>query len=226
MSSPQWHGKYRAIVTDIDDPEGRGRIRVKCPKVLGDSKSHWCEVCSPVAYDNGGDFCLPKKDDTVWVEFEGGDPDKPVYSGSWWSSNNCVADKDKDEYNENTRIIEFDGCKIKMKSDESIEVTIKNSKIFMEEDNTTVSVGDSTEVKVTDDTIKIDCSSAVITVKTDGTIEIQGNSSVSVKSSGSLSLQGASVDIKSPTTIDGVPFLLHTHNCTAPGSPSGPVIPV
>ena len=226
MSSPKFYGKFRAVVTDIDDPDKRGRIRVKCPKVLGDSKSHWCEVCSPVAYEQGGDFWLPKKDDTVWIEFEDGDPDKPVYSGSWWSNNKCIAKDDEDEYNENTRIIEFDGCKIKMKSDESIETTIKNSKIFMKEDETTVSVGDTVEVKVTNDTVKIDCDSAVITVKTDGSIEIKGSSSISVKSDSSVSIQGSSVDIKSPTTIDGVPFLLHTHNCTAPGSPSGPVIPV
>lgn len=162
-SQPQYFGKFRAVVVDVDDPDKRGRVRVKCPKVLGEGKSKWCEVCSPVAYEDHGDFCLPKKDDTVWVEFENGNPNKPIYVGAWWSNEHTSA---ADEYGDDIRIIEFDGCKIKMKSDESIETTIKNSKVLMKENETTVSVGDNCEIKLTDKTIELSVGSA--TLKLDG----------------------------------------------------------
>lgn len=106
-----YYGKYRAKVTDLGDPEQRGRIRVECPSVLGTSKSSWCEPCSPVAYDGGGDFCMPKVGDTVWVEFEEGDANKPIWVGNWWSkskspiSYGSVAD---------IRVIEYHGAKITM----------------------------------------------------------------------------------------------------------------
>lgn len=106
------YGKYKAIVTDIADPQERGRIKVSCPRVMGNGQSDWCEVCSPVAYEGGGDFFLPKVGDTVWIEFEEGNPSRPIWVGGWWSIANTP---NKNYANaEKLRIIEFDGCRIEM----------------------------------------------------------------------------------------------------------------
>lgn len=83
----EWYGKYRAIVADIDDPERRGRIRVRCPKVLGDYLSAWCEPCIPYATDFAGDFYVPPVNEAIWVEFEEGDPNKPIWNGGWYRPN-------------------------------------------------------------------------------------------------------------------------------------------
>lgn len=84
----KFYGKYRAIVTnnmDSDPSTGRmGRIKVKCPKVLGEDESNWCTPCMPFAGPNKGNLFMPKVGDTVWVEFEEGDPDKPIWVGNWW----------------------------------------------------------------------------------------------------------------------------------------------
>ena len=108
-----YYGKYRAKVVDIKDPQQRGRIRVMCPRVLGESKSSWCEPCIPVAYDNGGDFALPKVGEFVWVEFEEGNPNKPIYTGGLWSSFNSPSSN----YSSNTRLITWGDCKIEMTGD-------------------------------------------------------------------------------------------------------------
>ena len=112
MASVEYFGKYKAKVVDLNDPEKRGRIRVQCPKVLGDSKSSWCEPCIPVAYEKGGDFCLPKLGDTVWVEFEEGDANQPIWVGNWWSSDNTPLSSYGNA--PKTRIIEFDGARLTM----------------------------------------------------------------------------------------------------------------
>lgn len=85
MAERKYYGMYQGIVTKISDPEKRGRVRVKCPYVLGKSaESAWCDPVIPVAYDNGGDFCIPLIGETVWIQFIEGDANKPVYLGGWW----------------------------------------------------------------------------------------------------------------------------------------------
>lgn len=96
-------GKHKAIVFDINDPEKRGRIKVKCPSVIGDATSAWCE-----ALVIGNDLHIPKVGDGVWVEFEQGDINSPIYVGSWWGKNQTPTT----ELSGRTRMIEFNGNKI------------------------------------------------------------------------------------------------------------------
>lgn len=110
MAKVEYFGKYRAKVQNVEDPEKRGRIRVICPKVLGESVSNWCEPCIPVAYNFGGDFAVPKVGETVWVEFEAGDVNKPIYVGGWWGKESAPPNP----YGVATRYIEWNGCKITM----------------------------------------------------------------------------------------------------------------
>lgn len=127
----KFYGKYRAKVVDVNDPEKRGRIRVQCPYVLGESKSPWCEPCIPVAYDLGGDFYVPPIGDTVWVEFESGDSSKPIWVGGWWSTEKSPL-KDYSKVGK-VRVIEFDGCKIEMEKD-LITITNGSAVIKMDRD--------------------------------------------------------------------------------------------
>ena len=114
----KYYGLYQGFVTSIKDPEKRGRIRVKCPSVLGaDTESAWCDPVVPVAYDNGGDFCIPSKNEAVWLLFIGGDSNKPAWLGGWWSKNKSplgtsYSDVDK------VRFINYYDCSILMKKDE------------------------------------------------------------------------------------------------------------
>ena len=84
--SGNFYGKYRGTVTDIQDPLMIGRIRARVPDVLGDQESGWAMPCAPFGGDGMGFFALPKSGAGVWIEFEHGDPDYPIYSGCWWGS--------------------------------------------------------------------------------------------------------------------------------------------
>jgi uncharacterized protein involved in type VI secretion and phage assembly len=85
MSQP-FHGKFRGVVTDIQDPLNQGRIRARVPDVLGNEESGWAMPCVPFAGQSMGFFALPKVGGGVWVEFEQGDPDYPIWVGCWWGS--------------------------------------------------------------------------------------------------------------------------------------------
>jgi uncharacterized protein involved in type VI secretion and phage assembly len=84
--SNTFYGKYRGIVTDNKDPLMIGRVRAKVPDVLGDLESGWAMPCAPFGGKDTGFFSLPATGAGVWIEFEHGDPDYPIWSGCWWGS--------------------------------------------------------------------------------------------------------------------------------------------
>jgi len=82
----KFYGKYRGQVTDINDPLMIGRIRAKVPDVMGEEESGWAMPCAPFGGSGMGFFALPVVDAGVWIEFEQGNPDYPIWSGSWFGS--------------------------------------------------------------------------------------------------------------------------------------------
>lgn len=152
----KFYGKYRALVSNIKDPESRGRIKVKCPKVYGDYESPWCLPCSPSAYDDSGFFFIPPKNETVWVEFEEGDSQFPIWTGSWWvpfksplshhdysevGDQRIIKTKSGHELSFNDKSGE-ENVKLKHKSGASIEIK-PNGDIILDVSSSKVLLGDS-----------------------------------------------------------------------------------
>jgi uncharacterized protein involved in type VI secretion and phage assembly len=79
-------GKYRGVVTDNLDPLMIGRVRAKVPDVTGDAETGWAMPCAPFGGKTMGFFAVPSVDAGVWIEFEHGDPDYPVWVGCWWGN--------------------------------------------------------------------------------------------------------------------------------------------
>lgn len=86
MTSARFYGKYRGVVTDNTDPLKMARIRATVPDVYGTDASGWAMPCAPFSGRVTGFFALPTVGAGVWVEFEHGDPDYPIWSGGWWGS--------------------------------------------------------------------------------------------------------------------------------------------
>jgi hypothetical protein len=80
----KYFGKYRGKVANNVDPLQLGRLQVEVPKVLGDSRLSWAMPCVPFAGPGVGFFALPPVGANLWVEFEGGEIDYPIWSGCFW----------------------------------------------------------------------------------------------------------------------------------------------
>jgi Type VI secretion system/phage-baseplate injector OB domain len=86
-------GKYRGTVVNNIDPEQRGRLIVMVPDVLTLVPSTWAEPCTPLAGPTGppmGVYMVPPIGAGVWVEFEQGDPDYPIWVGCRWGASSDV----------------------------------------------------------------------------------------------------------------------------------------
>jgi hypothetical protein len=80
----RYYGKYRGTVIENLDPQQVGRVLLQCPDVLGETPSSWAMPCVPAAGIQGGMFIVPPIGSQVWVEFEQGNPDYPIWTGGFW----------------------------------------------------------------------------------------------------------------------------------------------
>jgi uncharacterized protein involved in type VI secretion and phage assembly len=79
-----FYGKYRGTVLNNIDPLQMGRIQVIVPDVSGLLPTSWAMPCLPVAGKQMGTYMVPQIGSGVWVEFEQGDPDYPIWTGCFW----------------------------------------------------------------------------------------------------------------------------------------------
>jgi uncharacterized protein involved in type VI secretion and phage assembly len=113
------YGKYRGKVVDNNDPEKRGRIKVRCPVLLG--LEVWALPCVPYAGKDRGMLFLPDVDIQVWVEFEAGDPTYPIWSGCFWDQ-----ERPAPEHGPHIKVIKTEKVEIRI-DDQANKITISNS---------------------------------------------------------------------------------------------------
>jgi len=82
----QFYGKYRGTVVNNVDPMQIGRIQAIVPDVAGFIPGTWAMPCLPMSGINTGIFTVPVMGAGVWIEFEQGDPEHPIWVGGYWGS--------------------------------------------------------------------------------------------------------------------------------------------
>lgn len=82
----KFYGKYRGLVLNNVDPMQMGRLMVQVPDVTGIVPGTWAMPCVPIAGIQNGMVALPVIGSGVWIEFEQGDPDYPIWTGCFWGS--------------------------------------------------------------------------------------------------------------------------------------------
>ncbi len=89
----RFFGKYRGTVINNVDPNQLGRLLVEVPDVTGPAPATWAEACVPLAGPTGpalGVHLVPPIGAGVWVEFEQGDPQFPIWTGCRWGSSGDI----------------------------------------------------------------------------------------------------------------------------------------
>ena len=82
----KFFGKYRGTVIDNIDPMQTGRLQAQVPDVSNILPSTWAMPCLPFAGIQSGFYAVPAIGSQVWIEFEQGNPDYPIWVGCFWDS--------------------------------------------------------------------------------------------------------------------------------------------
>ncbi|MFE9690606.1 phage baseplate assembly protein V [Micromonospora sp. NPDC005806] len=177
------YGVYPATVSDNQDPDGQGRVRVRLPwspDSDGDEYNAWARLATMSAGDNRGSWFIPEVGDEVLVCFGGGDPAWPYVVGSLW--NGVDATPETISQNDDVRsLTSRSGIKITMDDTAgAVKLTLETpggQKVTLDDGATTVKLEDSTgnslemapsgvtltaasQLKITAGTVEIDCGSA------------------------------------------------------------------
>lgn len=115
----RYFGKYRGRVTDNRDPSTLGRVRVLAPAVLFETEV-WAMPCTPYAGDGVGWFVMPPVGAAVWVEFEAGDLDHPIWTGCFWTNDQSLPEGGADP---NIKVLKTEKTTIRVDDNQgSIEI--------------------------------------------------------------------------------------------------------
>lgn len=155
----QYWGKYPGTVVDNDDKQSRGRLKVKVPTVLAENESTWALPCVPYAGKGVGLFLIPPVESLVWVEFQQGNPQLPIWSGCYWAEKDMPGSPDNKVLKTSNHSITLND----KSGSESITIEAKGGlKIIM----------DSNGIEISNGSQKITLSSDTVSVN-DGALEVQ-----------------------------------------------------
>jgi uncharacterized protein involved in type VI secretion and phage assembly len=139
----RFYGKYRGTVTAVDSDQ-KGRIKAKVPAVLGVYDTGWCMPCVPFAGDKAGIAFLPELESGVWIEFEGGDPSYPIWTGCYWHDGEIPS-----VVAAGVRVIKTKGDQQIILNDDEHSITVSDSsgnKVIMDRDGISIVRGTGTVV--------------------------------------------------------------------------------
>lgn len=87
----QYLGTYRGKVEQNLDPQQQGRVMVSVPDATGDTSANWAMPCVPFAGNGVGFWAIPPVGANVWVTYEAGNPDAPIWTGCFWGTGEAPA---------------------------------------------------------------------------------------------------------------------------------------
>ncbi len=217
-ADPGQTGVAVATVTDNEDPEKLGRVKLSYPWRDSDKNSDWARVATPMSGKNYGAFFLPEVGDAVLVAFENGDIHHPFVIGSLWTGkqkppeNNSSGDNDKRviESRKGHRL-EFDDAKkeakVKIETDAghkiilndksgSEKITIEDKSgsntITMDSANGEVSISGQNKISLSATEIELAADSEV-SISGKGKVNVEGKGKVNVESKGQLNLKSSAM---------------------------------
>jgi uncharacterized protein involved in type VI secretion and phage assembly len=189
------------VVTNVSDPEKRGRVKLKLPWLSDEIETDWARVASPSAGKQRGLYLPPEVDDEVLVGFEHGSPARPFVLGSLWNSVDALPEPPDGNRPAQVRMLKsVSGHIVRLvdkSGSEKIEILDKSGKNTIVIDTTKNSVTITADADLilqsTNGKVAIKGKSVQIEADSDLAVTSSGKGEVSAK--GTLAVKGAVVNI-------------------------------
>jgi uncharacterized protein involved in type VI secretion and phage assembly len=242
----RYYGKYRAFVTDVQDPNASGRVRLRIPSVLGDAETDWAEPVLPFGgTQDTGLLAVPEPNALVWAEFAEGDLSHPVWTGAVFVPASGGSGKlgdpairaihtpagqllalDDSSNASQLRIEHPSGATVTIDNQGTIELTAADgTKLTLDAQSSALQVQDANGNSLSADASGVtiqDASGNSVQPASSG-ITLQGSTVTINASQVALGGAGGEPVILGQTFLTG--YLAHTHLATGPAAPTGPPIP-
>lgn len=248
QQSRTYYGKYRGFVADNADPQSLGRVKLRVPSVLGEQDSDWALPCFPYGgLDGQGLFLVPDAGAQVWVEFEEGNLDKPIWTGTFHRPSDPPPEAARVSPPTTRTLTTAAGHRLQFDDAGGEErVTLAHTggaNLTLEPDGNAVLANDAGAVLTLDSAgsqvVLEDGQGNTLTMSATGTTVEDANGNAIEMAPAGITVKGTLVTIQGSQVavggqggeplIKGPSFLAlfatHMHTCTAPGSPSSPPIP-
>ena len=194
------NGVVVGVVTNNQDPDGMGRVKVKFPWLSDADESFWARVAVPMAGKERGFYFLPEVDDEVLVAFEHGDARFPYVLGALWNGKDAPPAKNDDGKN-NVRVIKSRSGHVIRLTDEGgkekieiIDKSKKNSVVFDTSKNKiTITADKEILLSAPNGTIKLEAKE--IEIKSSAGAKIKSGAGLDVEASATMKIKGQAVNI-------------------------------
>jgi uncharacterized protein involved in type VI secretion and phage assembly len=200
-SNPEgrFYGVVVGVVTNNQDPDGLGRVKVRFPWLSDEDESHWARVATPMAGNQRGLYFLPEVDDEVLVAFQHGDIRFPYILGALWNGQDKPPESNDGANNRRTiksrsghiiRLDDTDGA-------EKIEIIDKAQKnsITINTAENTITIAADADITIRSASGKLILEGNGIEIKSQADVKVEASQGMELKASAQLNIKGSVVNI-------------------------------
>ncbi|NEN99761.1 MAG: phage tail protein [Moorea sp. SIO3I7] len=194
------YGVVVGVVTNNQDPEGLGRVKVKYPWLSDEDESDWARIAVTMAGDKRGMYFLPEVNDEVLVAFEHGDVRFPYIIGALWNGEEKPPINNDDGENNVRMIKSRSGHIIRLndkEGEETIEIVDKTEKNSIVFDTATNTIAITTEGDITlsasQGSIKLEAQN--IEIKSSADTKVESGARMDIKASSTMNLKGQIINL-------------------------------
>lgn len=199
-NSRGFYGIMTGVVTNNQDPDGLGRVKVKIPRLSGDDESNWARVATFMAGKERGAFFLPEVDDEVLVAFECGDINMPYVIGALWNGVDKPFETNSDGKNDKRVIKSRSGHLIRLDDKdgaEKIEIIDKTEKnlITIDTASNKIIISSDKDIEISAENGKVTINAQEIEIKSSAATKVEAGAGMDLKASAKMTVKGATVEI-------------------------------
>lgn len=195
-----FYGVTVGLVTNNQDPDGMGRVKVKFPWLSDEDESAWARVVAPMAGKDRGVYFLPEVDDEVLVAFEHGDMRFPYILGALWNGQDQPPETNGDGQNNKRTLKSRSGHLIRLDDtdgNEKIEIIDKSEKnrIIIDTKDNKITISADGDIAIQSSAGKLQFSGKGIEITSQAEIKMDASQNFDLKAGAQLNVKGSVVNI-------------------------------
>lgn len=193
-------GVMVGTVTNNQDPDGLGRVKVKFPWLSDEDESAWARVAALMAGNQRGTYFLPEVDDEVLVAFDHGDPRFPYVLGALWNGQDKPPGDNEDGHN-NRRLIQSRSGHVICLNDEEGKETIEiidrsgHNKIVIDTAGNAIAITSDKDITLSAPQGTITLEAQNLTFKASANVEVEAGSGMDLTASGTMNCKGSTINL-------------------------------